>query len=94
MIFSLCNRVICIVIFTGDEEAGVTSNNHVSQEEDNHVETAAASSGGGGESSHKKEKSVLQAKLTKLAIQVYVYFNLMLFSRQFLSNILNIFYYF
>nr|UYR00237.1 plasma membrane calcium-transporting ATPase [Plectrocnemia conspersa] len=59
---------------TGDEEAGVTSNNHVSQEEDNHVSVAPASGGesggGGGESSHKKEKSVLQAKLTKLAIQI------------------------
>lgn len=63
------------MMFTGDEEAGVTSNNHVSQEEDNHVETAAAPSGGGGESGHKKEKSVLQAKLTKLAIQVFTFFN-------------------
>ncbi|XP_077297663.1 plasma membrane calcium-transporting ATPase 3 [Arctopsyche grandis] len=54
---------------SGDEETGVTSNNHVSQEEENHVPAPAASSGG-GESGHKKEKSVLQAKLTKLAIQI------------------------
>jgi hypothetical protein len=66
----------------GDEEAGVTGNNHVTQEEDNHVAIAATApsggeggggGGGAGETSHKKEKSVLQAKLTKLAIQVCIY---------------------
>lgn len=55
---------------TGDEESGtigVTGNNHIPIEEDNHVESTPAPS---GETGHKKEKSVLQAKLTKLAIQV------------------------
>lgn len=65
----------------GDEEAAVTGNSHMNspapvsnkhgapQEEpadnQNHVSSATSS----GES-HKKEKSVLQAKLTKLAIQI------------------------
>lgn len=39
-----------------------------SESDGNHVQQS--SSGGGGETSHKKEKSVLQAKLTKLAIQI------------------------
>ncbi|XP_026474492.1 plasma membrane calcium-transporting ATPase 2 isoform X2 [Ctenocephalides felis] len=62
---------------TGDEEAGpVTGNSHLSSpaqtktalqevEHENHVESAPVPSEG-----HKKEKSVLQAKLTKLAIQI------------------------
>ncbi|XP_026474494.1 plasma membrane calcium-transporting ATPase 2 isoform X4 [Ctenocephalides felis] len=61
----------------GDEEAGpVTGNSHLSSpaqtktalqevEHENHVESAPVPSEG-----HKKEKSVLQAKLTKLAIQI------------------------
>lgn len=64
----------------GDEEAPVTGNSHVSG---GHVGVAAenhAGSDGAPRSDapkeqadredHKKEKSVLQAKLTKLAIQI------------------------
>lgn len=66
---------------TGDEEAAVTGNSHMNSpapvsnkhgappeepaDNQNHVSSATSS----GES-HKKEKSVLQAKLTKLAIQI------------------------
>lgn len=65
----------------GDEESAVTGNSHMNSptpvsnkhnvvqndpvENQNHVTTAPAAS-----ESHKKEKSVLQAKLTKLAIQI------------------------
>lgn len=65
----------------GDEEAAVTGNSHMNSpapvsnkhgappeepaDNQNHVSSATSS----GES-HKKEKSVLQAKLTKLAIQI------------------------
>lgn len=66
-------------VSVGDEEAAVTGNSHmnspapVSNKHDvvaadtgeNHVTTTSAST-----ESHKKEKSVLQAKLTKLAIQI------------------------
>ncbi|XP_076545498.1 plasma membrane calcium-transporting ATPase 3 isoform X6 [Osmia lignaria lignaria] len=55
---------------TGDEAVEITGNSHVSggakhEGGENHQ---APSHGGGGEG--KKEKSVLQAKLTKLAIQI------------------------
>ncbi|KAF5288510.1 hypothetical protein FQR65_LT12015 [Abscondita terminalis] len=63
---------------TGDEEATVTGNSHMnspapvsnkheplSEPGENHVASTSAAS-----ESHKKEKSVLQAKLTKLAIQI------------------------
>ncbi|XP_065165915.1 plasma membrane calcium-transporting ATPase 2 isoform X4 [Atheta coriaria] len=66
---------------TGDEEAGnVTGNSHMNSPapvENKHGNSTPddgqgnhVSSGGGGGESHKKEKSVLQAKLTKLAIQI------------------------
>lgn len=75
----LCNNSIVSV---GDEESAVTGNSHMNSPapvvnkhdahgdgpvdaKENHV--ASASSSGEG---HKKEKSVLQAKLTKLAIQI------------------------
>lgn len=71
-----------IASFTlGDEESAVTGNSHMNSpapvankhtgagpEEDgkeNHVASASSNTEG-----HKKEKSVLQAKLTKLAIQI------------------------
>lgn len=73
---SVKKRKDCVSI--GDEEAAVTGNSHmnspapVSNKHDavpetgeNHVAVSSASS-----ESHKKEKSVLQAKLTKLAIQI------------------------
>lgn len=67
------------IVRIGDEEAAVTGNSHMNspapvvnkhddgpvEAKENHV--ASASSSGEG---HKKEKSVLQAKLTKLAIQI------------------------
>ncbi|XP_076220511.1 plasma membrane calcium-transporting ATPase 3 isoform X6 [Nomia melanderi] len=58
---------------TGDEAAEITGNSHVSsgggkpESGENHQ---PASGGGGGGGETKKEKSVLQAKLTKLAIQI------------------------
>ncbi|XP_045539658.1 plasma membrane calcium-transporting ATPase 2 isoform X4 [Papilio machaon] len=54
---------------TGDEDAtlAASSNSHgANHREDNHV----APTDKPAETSHKKEKSVLQAKLTKLAIQI------------------------
>uniref|UniRef100_A0A1L8DEX1 Calcium-transporting ATPase n=1 Tax=Nyssomyia neivai TaxID=330878 RepID=A0A1L8DEX1_9DIPT len=61
----------------------ITSNSHISspmpvkedveaggESANNHVQTTSPTEGGGGGHSHKKEKSVLQAKLTKLAIQI------------------------
>ncbi|CAG5101032.1 Similar to ATP2B3: Plasma membrane calcium-transporting ATPase 3 (Homo sapiens) [Cotesia congregata] len=58
----------------GDEAGEITGNSHpgsggsVKQDGENHA--AASSGGGGGHGEGKKEKSVLQAKLTKLAIQI------------------------
>lgn len=55
----------------GDEDATLAagSNSHgANHREDNHV----APTDKPAETGHKKEKSVLQAKLTKLAIQVRV----------------------
>lgn len=63
----------------GDEETAATGNSHMNSPapvankhggapedgKENHVTSASSSSEG-----HKKEKSVLQAKLTKLAIQI------------------------
>lgn len=69
------------VYYVGDEETAVTGNSHMNSptpvsnkhdavqdehtENQNHVTSATSSV-----ESHKKEKSVLQAKLTKLAIQI------------------------
>ncbi|XP_043280837.1 plasma membrane calcium-transporting ATPase 2 isoform X4 [Venturia canescens] len=58
---------------SGDEVGEITGNSHTSggakhEGGENHHAPAASSGGGGHES--KKEKSVLQAKLTKLAIQI------------------------
>lgn len=60
----------------GEEEAGMTGNSHMHAPVDgNHAAKADHNHAGGGgvakEETHKgKEKSVLQAKLTKLAIQI------------------------
>lgn len=71
---------VAIVCEGGDEEAPVTGNSHVSSgpvgvaAAENHAGVDGATRGEGGEKTHeadhKKEKSVLQAKLTKLAIQI------------------------
>lgn len=72
---------MCFDCVLGDEEAGnVTGNSHMNSPapvENKHGNSTPddgqgnhVSSGGGGGESHKKEKSVLQAKLTKLAIQI------------------------
>uniref|UniRef100_U5EU54 Calcium-transporting ATPase n=1 Tax=Corethrella appendiculata TaxID=1370023 RepID=U5EU54_9DIPT len=69
---------------TGDEGDVITSNSHQTKpysqpvhqttlpsDDDNHVNQATSPTGdAGGGGGHKKEKSVLQAKLTKLAIQI------------------------
>jgi len=47
----------------------VTSEGTKSESEGNHVPQSSSSSAA-AETGHKKEKSVLQAKLTKLAIQI------------------------
>lgn len=57
------------------EDADGTGNSHVRKQQsvdgENHHGGGGGGGGGGGEeSSGKKEKSVLQAKLTKLAIQI------------------------
>ncbi|CAH2236734.1 jg16974 [Pararge aegeria aegeria] len=56
---------------TGDDDVAASGNSHGNhaRPDDNHV-PAPAESKPAPESSHKKEKSVLQAKLTKLAIQI------------------------
>lgn len=66
-----------VAMNTGDESAGNMGNSHLAApskvvsdsetERENHV---ASSSPAAGEGGAKKEKSVLQAKLTKLAIQI------------------------
>ncbi|XP_039760892.1 plasma membrane calcium-transporting ATPase 2 isoform X2 [Pararge aegeria] len=55
----------------GDDDVAASGNSHGNhaRPDDNHV-PAPAESKPAPESSHKKEKSVLQAKLTKLAIQI------------------------
>ena len=63
------NIKICVLPTEGDEAVEITGNSHVSggkhEAGENHHPPSQA---GGGEG--KKEKSVLQAKLTKLAIQI------------------------
>lgn len=57
----------------GDEGGEITGNSHTSggtKHDGGENHHAPATSGGGGGHESKKEKSVLQAKLTKLAIQI------------------------
>ncbi|XP_076651932.1 plasma membrane calcium-transporting ATPase 3 isoform X6 [Halictus rubicundus] len=61
---------------TGDEAGEITGNSHVSSGgkaesgEHHQGDSGGGGGGGGGGGEGKKEKSVLQAKLTKLAIQI------------------------
>ncbi|XP_078040633.1 plasma membrane calcium-transporting ATPase 3 isoform X6 [Augochlora pura] len=55
---------------TGDEAGEITGNSHVSSGAKAEAGEGHAVSSGGGGGEGKKEKSVLQAKLTKLAIQI------------------------
>lgn len=58
----------------GEEEAGMTGNSHMHAPVDGHAKSHENHTSGGSapkeEHSKTKEKSVLQAKLTKLAIQI------------------------
>ena len=58
----------------GEEEAGMTGNSHMHAPVDGHAKSHENHTSGGGttkeEPSKTKDKSVLQAKLTKLAIQI------------------------
>lgn len=65
----------CVRKGGGDEEAPVTGNSHVSSgpvvgAAENHAGGDGAPKEHAEREDHKKEKSVLQAKLTKLAIQI------------------------
>ncbi|TMW48246.1 hypothetical protein DOY81_006672 [Sarcophaga bullata] len=53
-----------------DERAPSKVVSHKADSDGNHVQQQSSSSGAAPEAGHKKEKSVLQAKLTKLAIQI------------------------
>lgn len=56
---------------TGDDERAPSKVvSHKADSDGNHVQQQSSSSGAAPEAGHKKEKSVLQAKLTKLAIQI------------------------
>lgn len=66
---------MCVREGGGDEEAPVTGNSHVSSgpvvgAAENHAGSDSAPKEHTEREDHKKEKSVLQAKLTKLAIQI------------------------
>lgn len=66
-----CIHALCQTI-DGEDGVDQTSNSHVRKQQsvDGENHHGGGGGGGGGEESGKKEKSVLQAKLTKLAIQI------------------------
>lgn len=88
---------MCFCVREGgaDEEAPVTGNSHVSSgpvgvAAENHASDGAPAPKEHTErEDHKKEKSVLQAKLTKLAIQIgYAGMSFPPFKKGFLTNII------
>lgn len=74
---NLYNSTLTIRESPGDEDTTLpaSTNSHGANHariDDNHVPAPATAEKAPQETSHKKEKSVLQAKLTKLAIQVNI----------------------